>query len=158
MGDQGFATPAIEQAGTKNKRLTLFVTLNGNTTAASITGSTNAQNGAALYLAAASLTAPTDANFASLTSTSAPVVFGVYINADGRATRLNNVVVPTPAIRSPSMTAGVITFKGAVSAISGNTGVTTSGNLAFQVSCTTLDLDAQIQTHTFPIDIEFDVL
>lgn len=158
MPVQGFFTPAIDQVAGKNCRLTFLVTLNGNTTAASITGSSNAQNGIALVLAAGSLTAPVDANFVGLVSNAAPSVMGVYIT-DGRAVRLTRVDVQPQSIRSPSMTAVLPTFRGSVSAISGNEGVTqTSGNLAFQLSCTALNLNAQTQRHTFTVAVEYDLI
>lgn len=157
MADQAFATPAIEQVSVKNKRLSFRVTLNGNTTAASITGASQAQNGIAVWLAAASLTAPTDANFTGLTSTAAPSVIGFYLT-DTQAVRVHEIDVPANMINSASMTAGVVTKRGAASAITGNTGVTTTGNVAFQVSCTTLDLDAQTANHEFSVNVSYDVI
>lgn len=157
MADQGFGNPQLEQLAGKNKRLSLLITLKGNTVAASIAGFSDANVGAQVWLAAQSLTAPADAAFTSLTSTTAPNVLGVYIT-DGQAKTFKGASVPVASIRSASMTAGVVTAAGATSAIAGKTGITTGGNVAFQVSCTTLDLDAATLDHSFTVDVAYDVL
>lgn len=163
MSDQGFQNPQLEQIAGKNKRLSFLVTLKGNTSAASIVGTTNCNVGAQVYTILTSATAPSDANFSGLVNATAPATIGIYIQTtpsltNGDAKQLGGVTVPVNSIRSVSMTAGVVTNKGAVSAIAGNTGVTTNGNLAFQIACTTLDLDAQTADHTFIVDVEYDVL
>ncbi len=157
MSDQGFASPEVEQLAIKRHSLSFKVSLFGSTTEASITGACQGTPGVRLWLSSQSATAPSDANFASLISSATPTVLGIYIT-DGRAVRLHGVTVPVNSIRSASMTAGVVTNKGAVSAITGNTGVTSAGNLAFQVSCTTLDLDAAALNHEFSVEVTYDVL
>lgn len=155
MSNQGFATPAIEQQAIMNARLSFKVKLIGNTTAASVTAGTTANDGISVWLEAASLSAPTDANFSGLQSSATPTVIGIYIE-DGSAIRLGGVTVPVNSIRSASMTAGVITDKGVASAIAGSTGVTTSQNLAFQVSCTGLDVNAAAIDHEFNVEVTYD--
>ncbi len=152
MSDQGFASPEVEQLAIKRHSLSFKVSLFGSTTEASITGACQGTPGVRLWLSSQSATAPSDANFASLISSATPTVLGIYIT-DGRAVRLHGVTVPVNSIRSASMT-----NKGAVSAITGNTGVTSAGNLAFQVSCTTLDLDAAALNHEFSVEVTYDVL
>jgi len=155
MADQGYAKPSLEQQAVMNKALSFKVKLAGNTTVASITAGTSANAGAQVWIETASASAPTDANFSGLTLSVAPVVLGIYVNV-GDAIRLHGATVPVNSIRSASMTAGVVTNKGATSAIAGNTGVTTSGNLAFQVSCTSLDGDASTANHEFTVDLVYD--
>jgi hypothetical protein len=157
MADQGFATPAIEQQAIMNARLSFKVKLIGNTTAASVTAGTTANDGIRVWLEAASLSAPTNANFSGLQSSATPTVIGIYIE-DGHAIRLGGVTVPVNSIRSASMTAGVITNTGETSAISGSTGVTDDGNLAFQVSCTGLDVNAAAIDHEFNVEVTYDRL
>lgn len=160
MADQGFSSPGLEAMAIKRKHLSLKVVLYGSTTEGSITAAvTNCpDNTARIYLSSQSLTAPSGTNYASLTSTAAPTVIGVFLDV-GDAKRLHGVTVPANTIKSPTMTAGVITNKGAVSAIyaSGYSGVTADKDLAFQVSCTTLDLDAAAVNHEFSIEVEYDV-
>ncbi|SRR5258706_1545175 len=160
MANQGFTNPSNEETAVKNKRLAVQVTLVGNTTAASITAVTSGSPGFAVWTEQTSTTAPSDANFASLLSTATPTIVGLYIT-DGYAVRLNKVTCDAAAILSASMTAGVVTYKGATNTAasgSGRTGVTSGGNIAFQVSCTTLKLTAASQTHQFSLDVEYDVL
>lgn len=155
MADQGFGKPAIEQQAVMNKTLSFKVKIVGSTAIASITAGTTANDGIRVWLENNSASAPTDANFSGLTLSVAPTVIGVYVNV-GDAIRLGGVTVPVNSIRSASMTAGVVTNKGATSLISGNTGVTASNNLAFQVSCTTLDCDAAALTHEFNVELTYD--
>ncbi len=157
MSDQGFATPEIEQVAIKNHRLSFKVDLYGSTTEGSITASAQGTPGIRVWLSSQSATAPSNANFASLISSATPTVIGIYIT-DGRAAKLHGVTVPVNGIRSASMTAGVITNKGATSAIAGNTGITSDGNIAFQIACTTLDLDAAALNHQFDVEVTYDVL
>lgn len=156
MAFQGFSTPAIEQQAAKNKTVSFKVNLYGSTTEASITASTSANDGIQVWLSSASASAPSNANFSGLTSGTAPSIIGIYVT-DGQATKLHGVTVPTNSIKSASMTAGVVTNKGATHAITGNSGVTDDGNLAFQISCTTLDLDAAAINHEFTVELNYDV-
>lgn len=164
MATQGFATPAIEQLAVKNKVLKFKVNLYGSTTEGSITASTTGNSGVRVWLSSQSATAPSTANFASLTSAAAPSVIGVYIDcggtstAAGQALRLHGVTIPVNSIKSASMTAGVVTNKGATHAITGNTGIDSLGNIAFQISCTTLDLDAAAINHEFTVEVGFDAV
>jgi len=157
MSDQGFASPEVEQVAIKRHALTFKVTIVGSTTEGSVTGACQGSPGIRLWLSSQSATAPSNANFASLISSATPTVVGVYIT-DGRAARLHGVSVPVNSIRSASMTAGVVTNKGATSAIAGNTGVTSDGNLAFQVACTTLKATDAANTHEFTCEVTYDVL
>ena len=160
MAFQGFPYADSEALGVKNRLLTFEVTLFGSTTLASTTGFTNAPVGVQVWTQATSATAPTDANFASLASNVAPSVIGLYV-LDGRAVKLNNVIIDANSIQSASMTATVITWKGATTAAAlgtKSTGVTTTGNLAFQVSCTTVDLDAAALNHKFTVTVDYDIL
>lgn len=156
MADQGFASPAAEQVAIKNHSLSFRVFVSGSTTAASITATTEAQVGIAVYTALLSATAPSDANFGTLQDTTAPATHGFYIQCGGRAVKLKGVTVPVNSIRSASMTAGVVTNAGAASAIAGKTGITSGGNVAFQIACTTLDLDAQTADHQYDVEVTFD--
>ncbi len=156
MAFQGFAYADQEELGVKNRLLSFEVTLFGSTTLASTTGYTNAPVGVQVWSQATSATAPTDANFASLVSSATPTVIGLYV-LDGRATKLNSVTIDAGSIQSASMTATVITRKG-VTGSPASTGVTTSGNLAFQVSCTGVDLDAAAINHKFTVTVDYDVL
>ncbi len=160
MAFQGFPYADEEELGVKNRLLTFEVTLFGSTTLASTTGFTNAPVGVQVWTQATSATAPSDANFASLVSSATPTVIGLYV-LDGRATKLNNVIIDANSIQSASMTAAVITWKGASTSASlgtKTTGVTTTGNLAFQVSCTAVDLDSAALNHKFTVTVDYDVL
>jgi hypothetical protein len=157
MAFQGFASPAVENLAAKNKSISFRVTIVGSTTEASITASTDANDGIRVWLSSQSATAPSNANFASLISSATPTVIGLYLT-DGRAAKLKGVVVEVNSIRSASMTAGVVTNKGATSAIAGNTGVTSDGNLAFQIACTTLKATDAANTHQFDVTCSYDVL
>jgi hypothetical protein len=164
MADQGFATPALEQIAVKNKTLKFKVNLYGSTTEGSITASTTGNDGVRVWLSSQSATAPASANFAGLTSGTAPSVIGVYIDCGGtadvagQAKRLHGVTVPVNSIRSASMTAGVVTNRGVASAIAGSTGIDSLGNIAFTISCTTLDLDAAALNHEFTVEVGFDAV
>lgn len=74
-----------------------------------------------------------------LDNDSAPAVLGFLVPV-GDASEICEISVPSNGIVNTSlsagMTAGVATLKGASS-----TGVTTSGNISFTLSCTTLDID-----------------
>lgn len=158
MSDQGFSSPGLEAMAIKRKQLALKILLRGSTTEGSITAEVvNCPDATArVYLSSQSLTAPSEANFSGLGSASAPTVIGVFLDV-GDARRVHNIAVPANTIKSSTMTAGVITNKGATHAITGNTGVTSNKDIAFQVSCTTLDLDAAANNHEFSVDVEYDV-
>lgn len=158
MSDQGWATSGLEKMSIKRKAFSLKVKLFGSTTEGSITATIlNCPDaGARVFLSSQSATAPSDANFASLTSGTAPSVIGIYMSVTD-ARYLHDVTVPTNSIKSASMTAGVVTNKGATHDITGNTGVTSSKNIAFQISCTTLDLDAAAINHEFDVIGSYDV-
>lgn len=158
MSTNGFATPSLEQVAIKNKSLSFRVFLSGNTTAANIVATTEAQVGVAVYTSLLSLTAPADANFSGLLDITAPAVQGFYIQCGGRAVALKSVSVQTNTIRSAAMTGAVVTNAGAASPIVGKTGVTTGGNIAFQIACTALDLDAASVNHQYDVDVTFDQL
>ncbi len=157
MADQGFAKPGLEAMAIKRKSLALKIKITGSTTEGSITAQVLncPDNSARVWLSSQSATAPSTANFASLTSAAAPSVIGVYVDC-GDALRLHGVTVPVNSIKSASMTAGVITNKGATHAITGNTGVTSDNDLAFQVSCTTADFDAAAINHEFTVELTYD--
>lgn len=159
MAFQGFAYSDQEELGVKNRQLSFEVTLFGSTTLASTTGFSNAPVGVQVWTQATSATAPSTANFASLLSSATPTVIGIYVK-DGKAVKLNNVTILAATIQSASMTAGVVTFKGATTtAALGtiSTGVDSLGNLAFQVSCTGVDLDAAAINHKFSCVVNYDV-
>lgn len=160
MANQGFTQVSLEEVAVKNKRLAVQVILRGSTTAAGITAMTSGSPGFAVYTEQSSLTAPSDANFASLLSTATPTVIGLYV-LDGYAVRMNRVSVDTAAVLSASMTSGSVTYKGATQTLasgSGRTGVTSGGNLAFQVQCLGLKLTDSSNIHNFSVDVEYDVL
>lgn len=152
MADQGWASPGLEKLNIKRKAFSLKVSIRGSTTEGSITAEilNSPDAGARIWLSSQSATAPSDANFASLLSAGSPTIIGVYLTV-GDARYLHDVTVPVNSIRSASMTAGVITNKGATSAIAGNSGVTSGKNLAFQVSCTVLQAN-------LALNHEFDVI
>jgi hypothetical protein len=111
-----------------------------------------------VYTQASSATAPALGNFASLVSNATPTVIGVLINS-GRIAKINRAAVDTPTIFSGSMTAGVVTLRGASASLGSNrTGVTTDGNGALQVSCTALKQDAAALNHKFTLEVDFDVI
>ncbi len=156
MANTGWATPGLDSIGIKRKALALKVFITGSTTEGSITAYIkNAEdNGARIWLSSQSLTAPADANFASLLSAGSPTVIGLYLTV-GDAKYLHGASVPVNSIKSASMTAGVITNKGATHAITGNTGVTSSNNIALQVSCTVLQANLALN-HEFNIDLVYE--
>lgn len=156
MANQGNLVPSVEQLALKNHRVAFHVFFNANTTAASITGNTDAQVGITMYTAQNSTTAPSDASFPTIQDVTAPAVSGFYINCGGRAVRLRGCSVPVNSIRSASMTAGVVTNAGAAHAISGKTGVTTGGNIAFSISQTTLDGDTAAGVSEYDVECTFD--
>lgn len=87
--------------------------------------------------------ADSDAGFPSLDSNAAPAVIGSVIYCENT----NLIVVqevPTALISSASMSAGVVTKRGASS-----TGISASKNLCTSISCTGLDLESAAGTHTF---------
>ncbi len=160
MAFQGFPYSDQEEVGVKNRQLSFEVTLFGSATLASTTGFTNAPVGVQVWTQATSATAPSAANFASLVSNATPTVIGIYV-LDGRAVKLNEVSVDANSIQSASMTAGAVTWKGATtSAALGtkSTGISSDGNVAFQISCTTLKLTADALNHKFTVHVDYDVL
>lgn len=172
MSNQGFGAPGLEQTAAKNHRLSFQVVLQGNTTLASTTAAAFGPGAdVQVWTQVNSATAPADANFASLVSNATPTVIGIYIpcapfvtlgtttSPAGNAVRLHQVTVDANSIRSASMTAAVVTYKGSVSAITGNEGVTaSSGAIAFQLSCTTLKLTDAANTHRFSVNVDYDVI
>lgn len=157
MSDQGFVYSQNEQRAVKSHSLPIQVTLIGSTTASACLGYSNSADGVQVYTEASSLSAPSAANFASLLSSATPTVIGVYIQS-GRATKINRVAVDANTIFSASMTAGVITLKGATASLGSNrTGITSANDIAFQVSCTTLKLTAAGQNHQFTVEVDYDV-
>lgn len=156
MAFQGFPYADQEELGVKNRSYSFEVTLFGSTTLASTTGYANAPVGVQVWTQATSATAPSEANFASLVSSATPTVIGLYC-LDGRAVKLNSVTIDAGSIQSASMTATVITRKG-ITGTPASTGVTALGHLAFQVSCTGVDLDAAAINHKFTVNVNYDVL
>lgn len=155
MANQGFQVTANEQQAIMNKRLSFKIKILGSTTEGSITAVCTNNPGFRVWLSSQSATAPSNANFSGLTSAATPSVIGVYgYVAD--ALRLHGVSVPVNSIKSASVTAVVVTNKGATDAISGNTGVTSDNNIAFQCSCTGGDFDAAAINHEFTIDLTYD--
>jgi len=146
---------ALEQQRLKRQYIAFVGTLTGNATLASITGGTDlGALGAKLYWEASSgvqptITEDTGANFTTLDSEAAPAVIGCLVRC-GDALRMIGKPRVT-VISSAAMTAGVVTLAGA-----STSGVTASGNLAFSISCTTLDLDANTNTHTFLVECWYD--
>lgn len=162
MAYQGFPYSDQEEVAVKNQKLTFEVTLVGSTTLGSTSGYTNAPVGVQVWSQASSATAPSDANFASLVSNATPTVIGLYLKDPRGIKRLVSVTVPTAGIFSPSMTAGVVTYKAATAtaALGGSsTGVTTAGTAtAFQISCTGLKLTDAANTHKFSVQVEYDLI
>lgn len=172
MSNQGFGAPGLEQTAAKNHRLSFQVVLQGNTTLASTTVAAFGPGAdVQVWTQVNSATAPADANFAGLVSNASPTIIGIYIpcapavtlgtstTPNGNAVRLHQVTIDSQSIRSASMTAGVVTYKGSVSAITGNEGTTaTSGAIAFQISCTNLLLTAAALNHRFSVNVDYDVI
>lgn len=157
MSDQGFVYSQNEEVAVKNKRLAVEITLIGSTTLDACLGYSNSADGVQVWTQATSATAPSDANFASLVSTATPTVIGLYV-LSGQAVKVNRAAVDSNTIFSASMTAGVVTLKGAAASLGSNrTGITTSNNIALQVSCTGVDQDAAAINHKFTIEIDYDV-
>lgn len=154
MADQGWSAPGLESAAIKRKSFAFRVKVTVSATEGSVTAQVlNCPDASArVYLSSQSATAPSEANFSGLTSSAAPSVFGFVVDC-GDARFLHDVSVPTNSIKSASMTAGVVTNKGAAHAVTGNTGVTSAKDLAFQVSCTACQF-----TLTAPGNHEFDVI
>lgn len=138
-----------EAARLKRRYVPTVITLNGNTTPANITASTDMPGfvDVALTTTAAN-TLDAGALFDSLAQTAAPATVGIITRSgDTKAAVATRVSV----ISSVSMTAGVVTRYGA-----GSTGVTASANGSLKLSCTGLDLDAQTATHTILFEQWFD--
>jgi len=161
MADQGFSSPQLEQRAIKNKSIQFVVRIVGNATVASVTAVTDCIGagsptfgGARVILSSGSLTAPPNAFFSGLTSGASPTVVGIYVG-DGRAIRLNRAEIIASSIQSASMTAGVVTKRGAASAISGSTGITSNGDIAFTASLTALQ-DTVALTHEFTVQVDYD--
>lgn len=157
MSDQGFVYSQNEQRAVKSKTLAIEITLLGSTTLAACLGATNSPDGVQVYTQASSATAPSDANFASLVSNATPTVVGIYV-LSGIAKKVNRCAVDANTIFSGSMTAGVVTLKGAAASLGSNrTGITTDKNIALQVSCTTLKQNADNTNHKFTVELDYDV-
>jgi len=149
----------IETQNIQIRRIAVKVTLIGNTVKTSIYGNTDTPdtrayveiNGVqpstsgtgALFLEDAGAT------FGTLDSDAAPSTIGILLKV-GDAIELVKAEVPTLTISSNAMTAGVITKAGA-----STTGVTASNNIAFVVSGTNLDLDADVSNHIFWVDVTY---
>ena len=160
MSDQGFAASQNEQRAAKAKSLAIEVTLIGSTTTAACLGFSNSPDGVTVYTEATSATAPSTANFSGLQSAATPTVIGLYIQNGGLAKKVNRAAVDALTIFSASMTAGVITLKGATAATgygTNGTGVDSAGNIALQVSCTGVDQNAASINHKFTIEVDYDV-
>lgn len=155
MANQGYTETSNEQQAIMNKRLSFKVFIKGSTTAASITAVTTNNPGFRVWLESQSLTAPSNANFSGLASSATPSVIGIYGYVDD-ALRLHGVSIPTNSIKSASITAVVVTNKGATHDITGNTGVTSDNNIAFQCSLTGGDLDAAAINHEFTVELCYD--
>lgn len=157
MSDQGFSQAGNEQRAAKQKTLAVEVTLLGSTTTAACLGYTDSPDGVQIWLEATSATAPSDANFSGLQSAATPTVIGLYV-VSGVAKKVNRAAVDANTIFSASMTAGVVTFKGAAATLGSNrTGITTDKNIALQVSCTGVDQNADNINHKFTIELDYDV-
>lgn len=155
MANQGFSQTSNEQQAIMNKRLSFKIKIVGSATEANVKAVCTNNPGFRVWLSSQSATAPSNANFSGLTSAATPSVIGVYgYVAD--ALRLHGVSVPTNSIKSASITAVVITNKGATDLISGNSGVTADNNIAFQCSLTGGDLDAAAIDHEFTVDLCYD--
>jgi hypothetical protein len=143
-----FNRASLEQAANELVRLKARITLKGNTTAASIAAYSDRPDGVVPYVETSAQPTPEDSGhgFPTLDSNAAPSVMGVLV-LDGSFKELVNVEVLN--ITSGSMTAGVVTKRGASS-----TGVTENGNLSFSISCTGLDLDAAVADHSFDVIVE----
>lgn len=143
--------PLLESLRIAVRQVECVVTLNGNTTPASITTSTNMPTGVICYAETSGQPTPVDAgaNFGTLDSNAAPSTVGILV-LTSTAIRIVDIYVPTLGITSAQMTAGVISLNGA-----STTGITASGNIAFVVSCTNLDLDSAIADHKFPLVIRY---
>lgn len=138
----------LEQAIENFVSIPVTITLRGNTTAASITTFSNLAS-VQVFNNLTSLTAPADASFTSLVNVTAPAVVGIYASV-GDALRLVGVDYQSLTLSSVSIT-GVTPTKKA-----DGTGVTpATKNLSFQISCTTLDLDAQTADHSFDLVLRY---
>lgn len=156
--DVELADSSLEASRLRYREVNALATLYGNTTAASIAGGSDVTN-IKVYVESSGQPTPVDsgANFGTLDSNAAPSVIGILVLtgltvATGNALRVVNVEIPALSITSASMTAGVVSLKGASS-----TGVTASGNIAFTVSCTGLDLsvDAAIANSSFNVIVSY---
>ncbi len=146
---------SLNQMNLKRKYGMFVVTLNGSATLANITTSTDVgAAGAKVYAETISGTQPTitedtGANFVAIDSEAAPSVVGILVRC-GDALRMIGKPRVT-VVSSATMTAGVSTLAG-----TSLSGVTALGNLAFTVSCTTLDLDSGTATTTFLVEFWYD--
>lgn len=149
----------IETQNIQIKRIAVKCTLVGNTVKASIYGNTDTPDTRAYVEingvqpstggAGALFLEDAGATFGTLDSDAAPSTIGVLLKV-GDAIEIVSVTVPTLTISSNAMTAGVVTLKGTSS-----TGVTASSNIAFVVSGTSLDLDADVSNHSFWVDVVY---
>ena len=144
-----FNRSSLEQSANELVTLQAQITIKGSATLANINGYSDRPDGVIVYVETVSNTAPTvtedsGANLGTLESETAPCLIGVLV-MDGKFAKFLDCTVVN--ISSASMTAATISKKGASSS-----GVTASGNLAFVISGTNLDIDAGGSVdHTFDI-------
>ena len=101
------------------------------------------QPSSALAQTSVSYLADSGATFPTLDSNAAPAVIGSVIYCQD-ADILVLQEVPTALITSATMTAGVVSKRGA-----STTGISVSYNICTSISCTTLDLESAAATSTF---------
>jgi hypothetical protein len=143
-------SPVLESAALRDREINTKITIVANTTDASIKAYSDLGSAVTVYKEGDTVS-DSDAQFGTLDTDAAPGVFGVLVNCQD-AFRINKIEVPVDSISSATMTAGVVAWKG------GGDGVTSSNNIAFTVSCTNLDPDADTATTTFNLVIKYKAL
>jgi hypothetical protein len=133
-------SPVLESAALRDREINTKITIVANTTDASIKAYSDLGSAVTVYKEGDTVS-DSDAQFGTLDTDAAPGVFGVLVNCQD-AFRINKIEVPVDSISSATMTAGV----------------TSSNNIAFTVSCTNLDPDADTATTTFNLVIKYKAL
>lgn len=142
----------LEMQRLKRQYAATLVTVTGSATLANILISTDLGTAIQPFFETVSGVQPTPtdsgATFTTLDSEAVPGVMGILVNC-GDAVRM--VTKPRVTnITSATMTAGVVTLAGA-----STSGVTLLGNLAFTISCTTLNFNLAATT-TFLLEYWYD--
>lgn len=159
--DVEFGDASLEASRLRLREVNALITFNANTTPANIV----------IYSDVTAIKAYTETNvqptyidsgtnFPTLDVNAAPSTFAFIVLtgptvATGNALRVVDVQCPTVGIGSAAMTAGVVSLYGNLVGGAYYSGITSSGNIAFVVSATGLDGDANTATTTFNLVVKY---